>query len=348
MRTGSTCTALHVTFFAFQVHSILSYSHSSVYTPLGSAVAVEHIFSSSRDTISTCRASLRPETICTLMVLKHHICYNPLTNFSFLPSSGPPSTQPAVPPPQPISTAPAPAPLAQPAPLAFNPFHTSYVPLYHVTDFYKHPQGYAQLQQPMGSPHRQCLPPSPDPDAEMSSPTHASSSVDHYSLLQPPSPRDVPMGTPPSDHLPFRDIEPINYMSYGETLQWLHNTADAPAAKGEGPYSDSYYAAYPPTPPPPDLEQPAAQRCRLSSWRYKVALPTRNSMSPPDGGGATIQSPQPALGPLTASQSSEGPASPEEIPTDNAAPPGGHHIPSSGENPTSLAKAAEPAIPGGF
>ena len=156
------------------------------------------------------------------------MCYNPPTNFSFLPSSGPPSTQPAVPLPQPISTAPA------PAPLAFNPFHTSYLPLYDVTDFYEHPQGYAQLQQPLGSPHRQPLPPSPDPDPEMSSPTHASSSIDHYSLLQPPSPRDDPMeGTPPSDHLPFRDIEPVDYISYGETLQWLYNTAGAPAAKGE-------------------------------------------------------------------------------------------------------------------
>ena len=47
-------------------------------------------------------------------------------------------------------------------------------------------------------------------------------------------------GTPPSDHLPFRNIEPVDYMSYGETLQWLYNTAGAPAAKGEGPYSDSY------------------------------------------------------------------------------------------------------------
>ena len=137
-------------------------------------------------------------------------CYNPPTNCSFLPSSGPPSTQPAVPLPQPISTAPAPAPPAQPtsssqpAPLAFNPFHTSYLPLYDVTDFYEHPQGYAQLQQPLGSLHLQPLPPSPDPDAEMSSPTHANSSIDHYSLLQPPSPRDIPMeGTLPSDHLPF-------------------------------------------------------------------------------------------------------------------------------------------------
>ena len=258
--------------------------------------------------------------------------------------------QPPVLPPQPISTAPAPALPAQsaPAPLAFNPFHTSYAPLYHVTDFYEHNQGYAQLQQPMGSPHHQPLPPSPDPDAEMSSPTHASSSIDHYGLLQPPSPRDVPIGTSPSDHLPSQDIEPVNYMSYGETLQWLYNTAGTPAAKGEGPYSDGYYTAYPRTPPPPDPEQPTAQQRCLSSWRYKVALLTRDSASPPDGGGASIHNPQPALGPLTASQPSEGPASPEDIPTEDAAPPGEHHIPPSGENPMSPAEAAEPAIPGGF
>ena len=48
-------------------------------------------------------------------------------------------------------------------------------------------------------------------------------------------------------------------MSYGETLQWLYDTAGTPAAKGEGPYSDGYYATYPCTPLPPDLEQPAAQ-----------------------------------------------------------------------------------------
>ena len=153
-------------------------------------------------------------------------CYNPPTNFSFFPSSGPPSTQPAVPLPQPISTAPAPAPVP-PAPLAFNPFRTDHLPLYDVTDFYEPPQGYAQLQQPLGSPHRQPLPPS---DAEMSSPTHTNSPIDHYGLLQPPSPRDDPMeGTPPSDHLPFRNIEPVDYMSYGETLQWLYNTAGVKA-----------------------------------------------------------------------------------------------------------------------
>ena len=66
----------------------------------------------------------------------HRNCYNPPTNFSFLPSSGPPSTQPTVPLPQPISTAPAPAPPAQPtsssqpAPLAFNPFVTLLSPIF--------------------------------------------------------------------------------------------------------------------------------------------------------------------------------------------------------------------------
>jgi len=40
---------------------------------LGSAVAVERIFSSGRDTISIRCARLQPETIRTLMVLKHHL-----------------------------------------------------------------------------------------------------------------------------------------------------------------------------------------------------------------------------------------------------------------------------------
>ena len=99
----------------------------------------------------------------------------------------------------------------------------------------------------------------------MSSPTHTSTSIDHYDLLQPPSPKDVLMDTLPSDHLPFRGVEPVDYMSYEETLQWLHDTAGAPAAKGEGPHSDGYYATYPCTPPPSDLEQPATQQCHLSS-----------------------------------------------------------------------------------
>ena len=73
------------------------------------------------------------------------------------------------------------------------------------------------------------------------------------------------MDTLPSDHLPFQGVEPVDYMSYEETLQWLHDIAGAPTAKGEGPHSDGYYAAYPCTPPPPDLEQPATQQCCLSS-----------------------------------------------------------------------------------
>ncbi|KAJ7651810.1 hypothetical protein B0H17DRAFT_958290, partial [Mycena rosella] len=36
----------------------------------GSAVAVEHIFSGGRDTISLRRASLKPHTISTLMMVK--------------------------------------------------------------------------------------------------------------------------------------------------------------------------------------------------------------------------------------------------------------------------------------
>jgi hypothetical protein len=40
---------------------------------LGSAVAVEHIFSGGRDTISLRRANLKPETIQTLMLVKQHL-----------------------------------------------------------------------------------------------------------------------------------------------------------------------------------------------------------------------------------------------------------------------------------
>ena len=74
MRIGLTCTVLCVIFFVFQVHSTSSYYHSSIYTFLGSAIAVEHIFSGGRDTISIHCASLQPETIRTLMVLKHRLC----------------------------------------------------------------------------------------------------------------------------------------------------------------------------------------------------------------------------------------------------------------------------------
>lgn len=39
----------------------------------GSAVAVEHIFSGGRDTISLRRASLKANTIKTLMLVKQHL-----------------------------------------------------------------------------------------------------------------------------------------------------------------------------------------------------------------------------------------------------------------------------------
>ena len=41
---------------------------------LGSAVVVEHIFSGGRDTISLRRASLKPETIRILMLVKQKLC----------------------------------------------------------------------------------------------------------------------------------------------------------------------------------------------------------------------------------------------------------------------------------
>ncbi|KAJ7721634.1 hypothetical protein B0H16DRAFT_1790589, partial [Mycena metata] len=40
----------------------------------GSAVAVERIFSGGRDTISLRRASLKPDTIRTLMMAKQQLC----------------------------------------------------------------------------------------------------------------------------------------------------------------------------------------------------------------------------------------------------------------------------------
>jgi hypothetical protein len=46
-------------------------AHKHIYT--GSAVAVERIFSGGRDTISLRRASLKPETIRTLMIVKQRL-----------------------------------------------------------------------------------------------------------------------------------------------------------------------------------------------------------------------------------------------------------------------------------
>ena len=45
----------------------------SCYSSLGSAVAVERIFSGGQDTISLRRASLQPGTIRTLMTLKQRL-----------------------------------------------------------------------------------------------------------------------------------------------------------------------------------------------------------------------------------------------------------------------------------
>ncbi|KAF7424967.1 hypothetical protein PC9H_010278 [Pleurotus ostreatus] len=44
-----------------------------IFTIPGSAVAVEHIFSGGRDTISIRRASLKPDTIRTLMIVKQRL-----------------------------------------------------------------------------------------------------------------------------------------------------------------------------------------------------------------------------------------------------------------------------------
>ncbi|KAJ6619367.1 ribonuclease H-like domain-containing protein [Mycena sp. CBHHK59/15] len=48
----------------------------------GSAVAVERVFSGGRDTISLRRAQLKPETIRTLMLLKHHLRLKPRASFT--------------------------------------------------------------------------------------------------------------------------------------------------------------------------------------------------------------------------------------------------------------------------
>jgi hypothetical protein len=52
--------------YLYDTDAILSIS-------LGSAVAVEHIFSGGRDTISLRHASLKPETIRTLMLVKQRL-----------------------------------------------------------------------------------------------------------------------------------------------------------------------------------------------------------------------------------------------------------------------------------
>jgi hypothetical protein len=73
--SSQTCFALLVTFYVYLV------SHSSIYlqdfnassSHLGSAVAVERVFSGGRDTISLRRASLNADTIRILMLVKKRL-----------------------------------------------------------------------------------------------------------------------------------------------------------------------------------------------------------------------------------------------------------------------------------
>lgn len=63
-------------FFLFLVSSVsLLQSFLLIASYVGSAVAVERIFSRGRDTISLRRASLKPETIKTLMLAKQQISH---------------------------------------------------------------------------------------------------------------------------------------------------------------------------------------------------------------------------------------------------------------------------------
>jgi hypothetical protein len=72
-----TFTNLPAIFYQFQVF----FSSSTVcdtiqfltHIPIGSAVAVERVFSGGRDTISLRRASLKPETVRALMLVKHRL-----------------------------------------------------------------------------------------------------------------------------------------------------------------------------------------------------------------------------------------------------------------------------------
>jgi hypothetical protein len=60
-----------VTFFAYPVlYCVIVEGFATNIVVLGSAVAVERVFSGGRDTISLRRASLRPETIKVLMLVK--------------------------------------------------------------------------------------------------------------------------------------------------------------------------------------------------------------------------------------------------------------------------------------
>jgi hypothetical protein len=60
-------------FFAFQVSMGISRSHCLPNHTLGSAVAVQRIFSGARNVIGIRRARLQAETICKLMLVKAQI-----------------------------------------------------------------------------------------------------------------------------------------------------------------------------------------------------------------------------------------------------------------------------------
>ena len=67
------CIHLLKIFLLYQVCCLFTSCLYILTHDLGSAVAVERVFSSGRDTISLCRASLMPETIRILMIAKQHL-----------------------------------------------------------------------------------------------------------------------------------------------------------------------------------------------------------------------------------------------------------------------------------
>ena len=74
IHSSPTCLASPVTFCLCQVcFKFLQECLSFLMIILGSAVAVERIFSGGRDTISLRRASLKPDTIRTLMLVKQRL-----------------------------------------------------------------------------------------------------------------------------------------------------------------------------------------------------------------------------------------------------------------------------------
>ena len=82
VHSSLTSLVLQGIFFQFLVssqlisscYSITNVSFFLIVFYAGSAVAVEWIFSGGRDTISLRRASLNPETIRTLMLVKQRLC----------------------------------------------------------------------------------------------------------------------------------------------------------------------------------------------------------------------------------------------------------------------------------